>query len=122
MFNLIISCLWSAALLLGEEAIFEFTIHAFSLILCTFVCLPMLSVGGDRRSPGKLSYQELGVAKLSGFCEWLSIHPLVAQSDDAKDLDLHYSSHKMIIFAHHRKVLDGVQVRLFLSWCFSFNC
>ncbi|XP_059444296.1 LOW QUALITY PROTEIN: uncharacterized protein LOC132176179 [Corylus avellana] len=66
-------------------------------------------VSGDRCSPGKLSYQELGVAKLSGFCEWLSIHPLVAQSDDTEDLDLHCSSHKMIIFAHHLKVLDGIQ-------------
>ncbi|KAI5410188.1 hypothetical protein KIW84_055606 [Lathyrus oleraceus] len=54
---------------------------------------------------GKLTNQELGIAKLSGFCEWLSFHPLIAGSDNAP---------KMIIFAHHHKVLDGVQVR-FLS-------
>ncbi|KAK7291135.1 hypothetical protein RIF29_06044 [Crotalaria pallida] len=49
---------------------------------------------------GKLSYQELGIAKLSGFREWLSLHPLIAESESAS---------KMIIFAHHLKVLDGVQ-------------
>ncbi|XP_057443109.1 uncharacterized protein LOC130734619 isoform X2 [Lotus japonicus] len=49
---------------------------------------------------GKLSYQELGIAKLSGFCEWLSLHPLIEGSENAS---------KMLIFAHHHKVLDGVQ-------------
>ncbi|XP_058788404.1 uncharacterized protein LOC131662604 [Vicia villosa] len=49
---------------------------------------------------GKLTNQELGIAKLSGFCEWLSFHPLIAGLDNAP---------KMIIFAHHHKVLDGVQ-------------
>ncbi|XP_031249929.1 SWI/SNF-related matrix-associated actin-dependent regulator of chromatin subfamily A-like protein 1 [Pistacia vera] len=58
----------------------------------------------------KLSYQELGVAKLTGFREWLSLHPLLAESDGVADLDLNPSSNKMIIFAHHHKVLDGVQV------------
>ncbi|KAM6593938.1 hypothetical protein CsatA_001641 [Cannabis sativa] len=65
--------------------------------------------GGDCHSSGKLSYQELGIAKLSGFCEWLSIHPLIAESDGATNLDSNSSSHKMIIFAHHHKVLNGVQ-------------
>ncbi|XP_054821419.1 uncharacterized protein LOC129320183 isoform X2 [Prosopis cineraria] len=51
-------------------------------------------------SEGKLSYQELGIAKLSGFREWLSLHPVTAESESAS---------KMIIFAHHHKVLDGVQ-------------
>ncbi|KAI9117591.1 hypothetical protein K1719_011757 [Acacia pycnantha] len=51
-------------------------------------------------SEGKLSYQELGIAKLSGFREWLSLHPVVAGSENAS---------KMIIFAHHHKVLDRVQ-------------
>jgi hypothetical protein len=51
--------------------------------------------------PGKLTYQELGIAKLSGFREWLSFHSLIAGSENAS---------KMIIFAHHHKVLDGVQV------------
>ncbi|KAK7411371.1 hypothetical protein VNO78_02804 [Psophocarpus tetragonolobus] len=49
---------------------------------------------------GKLSYQELGIAKLSGFREWLALHPIIAGSENAS---------KMIIFAHHHKVLDGVQ-------------
>ncbi|CAL0323772.1 unnamed protein product [Lupinus luteus] len=48
----------------------------------------------------KLSYQELGIAKISGFREWLSLHPLIAEPENAS---------KMIIFAHHHKVLDGLQ-------------
>nr|TKS00856.1 DNA annealing helicase and endonuclease ZRANB3 [Populus alba] len=64
--------------------------------------------GGCCRSK-KLSYQELGIAKLSGFCEWLSIHPLISESDGVAKLDVNHSSQKMIIFAHHLKVLDGVQ-------------
>lgn len=64
--------------------------------------------GGCCRSK-KLSYQELGIAKLSGFCEWLSIHPLISESDGVGKLDVNHSSQKMIIFAHHLKVLDGVQ-------------
>ncbi|KAJ6887582.1 hypothetical protein NC652_028747 [Populus alba x Populus x berolinensis] len=64
--------------------------------------------GGYCRSK-KLSYQELGIAKLSGFCEWLSIHPLISESDGVAKLDVNHSSQKMIIFAHHLKVLDGVQ-------------
>ncbi|GAY55983.1 hypothetical protein CUMW_168260 [Citrus unshiu] len=58
---------------------------------------------------GKISYQELGIAKLSGFREWLSIHPVIAESDGAADIDVNPRSNKMIIFAHHLKVLDGVQ-------------
>ncbi|EOY21978.1 SNF2 domain-containing protein / helicase domain-containing protein / HNH endonuclease domain-containing protein, putative isoform 1 [Theobroma cacao] len=57
----------------------------------------------------ELSYQELGVAKLRGFREWFSIHPLIAKSDAIEELDPNSSSHKMIIFAHHHKVLDGIQ-------------
>ncbi|XP_061957012.1 uncharacterized protein LOC133678636 isoform X2 [Populus nigra] len=64
--------------------------------------------GGCCRSK-KLSYQELGIAKLSGFCEWLSIHPVISESDGVAKLDVNHSSQKMIIFAHHLKVLDGVQ-------------
>ncbi|KAK3225854.1 hypothetical protein Dsin_005716 [Dipteronia sinensis] len=58
---------------------------------------------------GNLSYQELGIAKLSGFREWLSIHPFIAESDGAAELDLTPRSSKMLIFAHHHKVLDGIQ-------------
>lgn len=62
-----------------------------------------------------LSYQELGIAKLSGFCEWLSLHPFLAVSDDAVYSDMDLNSQKMIIFAHHHKVLDRVQVIYFLK-------
>ncbi|OMO51229.1 SNF2-related protein [Corchorus capsularis] len=58
---------------------------------------------------GELSYQELGVAKLRGFREWFSIHPLIAESDAVEEVDTNSGSHKMIIFAHHHKVLDGIQ-------------
>ncbi|KAG8496693.1 hypothetical protein CXB51_007940 [Gossypium anomalum] len=57
----------------------------------------------------ELSYQELGVAKLRGFRQWFSNHPLIANSDGVEEFDLNSSSHKMIIFAHHHKVLDGIQ-------------
>lgn len=71
--------------------------------------------GGGNCRIGKLSFHELGIAKLSGFREWFSIHPISSESDGLMDLDLKTDSQKMIIFAHHHKVLDGVQVR------FSFN-
>ncbi|XP_038880758.1 DNA annealing helicase and endonuclease ZRANB3-like isoform X2 [Benincasa hispida] len=64
--------------------------------------------GGDC-GIGKLSYHELGIAKLSGFREWFSIHPIISESDGLMDLDLKTDSQKMIIFAHHHKVLDGLQ-------------
>ncbi|KAJ7978477.1 DNA annealing helicase and endonuclease ZRANB3 [Quillaja saponaria] len=64
--------------------------------------------GGAGKS-GELSWQELGVAKLSGFCEWLSIHPLIAESDCGLDFNMKSNSLKMIIFGHHHKVLDGIQ-------------
>ncbi|KAF2312835.1 hypothetical protein GH714_040885 [Hevea brasiliensis] len=57
----------------------------------------------------QLSYQELGVAKLSGFREWLCIQPLISESDVEAELDVNPNAQKMIIFAHHHKVLDGVQ-------------
>ncbi|XP_052483258.1 uncharacterized protein LOC105788446 isoform X2 [Gossypium raimondii] len=57
----------------------------------------------------ELSYQELGVAKLRGFRKWFSNHPLIANSDGVEEFGLNSSSHKMIIFAHHHKVLDGIQ-------------
>lgn len=63
---------------------------------------------------GKLSFHELGIAKLSGFREWFSIHPIISESDGLMDLDLKTGSQKMIIFAHHHKVLDGLQVRFSL--------
>ncbi|XP_057731223.1 uncharacterized protein LOC130946479 [Arachis stenosperma] len=59
-----------------------------------------MPLGNSDEVDGDLSVQELGIAKLSGFREWLSLHPLIAGSENSK---------KMIIFAHHHKVLDGVQ-------------
>ncbi|XVF50048.1 hypothetical protein PTKIN_Ptkin04bG0063400 [Pterospermum kingtungense] len=57
----------------------------------------------------ELSYQELGVAKLRGFREWFSIHSLTAESDGEEEFDPNSSCPKMVIFAHHHKVLDGIQ-------------
>lgn len=67
--------------------------------------------GGAHSSSKKLSNQQLGIAKLSGFLEWLSFHPIVADSDGVASLDMKPRCLKMIIFAHHLKVLDGIQVR-----------
>ncbi|PQM42362.1 DNA annealing helicase and endonuclease ZRANB3 isoform X2 [Prunus yedoensis var. nudiflora] len=85
------------------------------LCFCINYCASMQGVtsvlkdsGGCCRSR-QLSVQELGIAKLAGFREWLSIHPLTAESDGVANLDSDSSSHKMLIFAHHHKVLDGVQ-------------
>ncbi|XP_010491398.1 PREDICTED: DNA annealing helicase and endonuclease ZRANB3-like [Camelina sativa] len=59
---------------------------------------------------GKLSYQQLGIAKLSSFREWLSLHPLLSRLDyTPEEIDGDTSSTKMVIFAHHHKVLDGIQ-------------
>lgn len=71
-----------------------------------------------RESLRILSWQQIGIAKLSGFLKWLSMHPIFAESDGADNLELGVSSHKMIIFAHHHKVLDGVQVRHSVGVCF----
>ncbi|KAJ8753320.1 hypothetical protein K2173_019719 [Erythroxylum novogranatense] len=57
----------------------------------------------------KISYQELGIAKLSGFYEWLSIHPLISEPDRLTEFDVVSRPQKMLIFAHHHKVLDRVQ-------------
>ncbi|KAL8056880.1 hypothetical protein ABFS82_04G147000 [Erythranthe guttata] len=56
----------------------------------------------------------LGLAKLPGFFEWLSIHPIMVEADEDEDgtTKKSSSSHKMIIFAYHHKVLDGVQAYL----------
>uniref|UniRef100_A0A6N2LX39 Helicase ATP-binding domain-containing protein n=1 Tax=Salix viminalis TaxID=40686 RepID=A0A6N2LX39_SALVM len=74
------------------------------------------NVDGSEASGGcckskKLSFQELGIAKLSGFCEWLSLHPLI--SDGVAKLDANHSAQKMIIFAHHLKFLwsSGICMR-----------
>lgn len=56
----------------------------------------------------------LGLAKLPGFFEWLSMHPIMVEVDEEETTQESSSSHKMIIFAYHHKVLDGVQVRITL--------
>ncbi|CAH8388090.1 unnamed protein product [Eruca vesicaria subsp. sativa] len=65
----------------------------------------------DNQLSGNLSYQQLGVAKLSAFREWLSLHPLISEGLDytPEEISEDTSSTKMVIFAHHHKVLDGVQ-------------
>ncbi|KAH9722050.1 hypothetical protein KPL70_006605 [Citrus sinensis] len=88
--------------------------HDGDLLAPSAICFSVSSVkqlpdSGACCRLGKISYQELGIAKLSGFREWLSIHPVIAESDGAADIDVNPRSNKMIIFAHHLKVLDGVQ-------------
>ncbi|KAF6171727.1 hypothetical protein GIB67_007248 [Kingdonia uniflora] len=61
------------------------------------------------RNPRQLSFQELGIAKLSGFREWLSIHPIIAEREHPGSMNMNLKTHKMLVFAHHLKVLDGVQ-------------
>ncbi|KAK1679074.1 hypothetical protein QYE76_039922 [Lolium multiflorum] len=67
-------------------------------------------VGKDdscKKSPRHFSPQEIGIAKIPGFSKWFSNHLI------HDDLDSQSSCQKTIIFAHHLKVLDGVQVFLF---------
>ncbi|XP_060205006.1 uncharacterized protein LOC132632894 isoform X1 [Lycium barbarum] len=54
--------------------------------------------------------EALGMAKLPGFYEWLKIHPIIKELDGEEMMEASCSCHKMIIFAHHHIVLDGVQV------------
>lgn len=61
------------------------------------------------RSLRELYDEALGVAKLPGFYEWLSIHPIITELDGEETMEASRSCHKMIIFAHHHIVLDGVQ-------------
>lgn len=68
-----------------------------------------------KRTPNLLSDQEIGIAKLSGFREWFSNHLIIRESEDATSLDMGFRSQKTIIFAHHLKVLDGIQVNP-LAW------
>lgn len=97
---------WSCACILLIE------LHFSHFVPRIYFCL--LSGNGDGcRFSRKLSDQEIGIAKLSGFREWLSIHPIIAELDAEEDTERSLSSHKMIVFAHHHKVLDAVQVRDF---------
>lgn len=100
--------------MIGEQTVPEYAVTyvAFFVPLTLHHC-HFLSDSEAICKSSQLSYQELGIAKLSGFCEWLSIQPLISESDGAAELDVNTNSQKMIIFAHHHKVLDGVQVRCF---------
>ncbi|MCO5601803.1 hypothetical protein L7F22_055928 [Adiantum nelumboides] len=56
------------------------------------------------------SYQEIGVAKVRGVCEWLSNHPLLSDdSDDVSRVETDKRVPKILIFGHHLKVLDSLQ-------------
>ncbi|KAK9090799.1 hypothetical protein Sjap_023976 [Stephania japonica] len=70
-------------------------------------CHDSLDSSCGPRTTRQLSNQEVGIAKLSGFREWLSIQPIISESECGIDVEMHVA--KMIIFAHHLKVLDGVQ-------------
>ncbi|XP_035816379.1 uncharacterized protein [Zea mays] len=63
-----------------------------------------------KKSPRSLTPQEIGIAKLSGFSEWFSNHFIMNGFDANHNLDPQSSCQKTIIFAHHLKVLDGIQV------------
>lgn len=78
--------------------------------------------GRDCCTSRQLSYQEVGIAKLPGFREWLSIHPVMFEPNGKEELDVNPGSQKMIIFAHHHKVLDGVQVRGIDYFLLLFMC
>lgn len=70
-----------------------------------------------------LSNQEIGHAKLSGFCKWFSHHSVIRESEDASSSHMELDCQKMVIFAHHLKVLDGIQVSFVASQfssCFFF--
>uniref|UniRef100_A0A0E0LKL3 Helicase ATP-binding domain-containing protein n=1 Tax=Oryza punctata TaxID=4537 RepID=A0A0E0LKL3_ORYPU len=56
-----------------------------------------------------LSTQEIGIAKLPGFSEWFLNHFIMKEPADNDSLDSQSNCQKTIIFAHHLKVLDGVQ-------------
>ncbi|WOK92310.1 DNA annealing helicase and endonuclease ZRANB3 isoform X2 [Canna indica] len=64
---------------------------------------------GCRKAQKHLPNQEIGIAKLSGFREWFSNHFAFRESDDEDNLEMRLFSQKTIIFAHHLKVLDGIQ-------------
>ena len=72
----------------------------------------LLSEDDAVRNSSKPSNQAISIAKLSGFKEWLLMHPIIAESDDER-FDSSESSHKMIIFVHHLKVTDRLQVSEF---------
>ncbi|KAK3125590.1 hypothetical protein QOZ80_7BG0607030 [Eleusine coracana subsp. coracana] len=65
-----------------------------------------------KKSPKHLTPQEIGIAKISGFSEWFSNHFIMKGLTGDDNLGSQPSCQKTIIFGHHLKVLDGVQVFL----------
>lgn len=67
-------------------------------------------VDNDMKEKLARKLSALGIAKLPGFFEWLTMHPIMVEGDREGSTEDSSSSHKMIIFSYHHKVLDGVQV------------
>jgi len=65
--------------------------------------------GGPKKLSKSLSHQEVGLAKLRSFQEWLFNHPLFADSEGTDVVDKDLSPQKMVVFGHHLRVLDGIQ-------------
>lgn len=74
-----------------------------------------------KKSPRSLTPQEIGIAKLSGFSEWFSNHFIMNGFDANHNLDPQSSCQKTIIFAHHLKVLDGIQVNSFMFLMYALS-
>ncbi|ERM99888.1 DNA annealing helicase and endonuclease ZRANB3 isoform X1 [Amborella trichopoda] len=72
-------------------------------------CFESKDIRTQHSTSREMSYQEIGIAKLSGFCEWLSNHPVFMEAEDVQISDKGPCFQKMIIFGHHLKVLDGIQ-------------
>lgn len=64
------------------------------------------STTASKTSARMLTEQEIGVAKLRGFQEWLLNNSIFAGREPQDGP----AQKKMIIFAHHLKVLDSIQV------------
>lgn len=95
--------------LIKKELLVTFVFPNGFNILALFVFLS--DDTGSCRSLRELYDEALGIAKLPGFFEWLSIHPIITELDGEETTEASRSCHKMIIFAHHHIVLDGVQVK-----------
>ncbi|KAJ0973831.1 hypothetical protein J5N97_015796 [Dioscorea zingiberensis] len=83
-----------------RRQIIRLMLKAADILFATTLC---------NRTLKHLSDKEIGLAKLSGFREWFSNHSIVREPKDASTLGIGLGSQKMIIFAHHLKVLDEVQ-------------
>lgn len=75
---------------------------------------------GCKKSPRNLTTQEIGIVKIPGFSEWFLNHFIMKEPADNGSLDSQSNCQKTIIFAHHLKVLDGVQVNSEVSFLYFF--